>query len=243
MTATELALRMIPEPILTYARAIKVSGSVVSGTIDLLVASSPIIFQVVMVLAQSLQPGYNPLRDTISSMVWGSYGWLQTINFFIFGVLMIALVRKFITGMDKSVMPRFGGILLYLVGLGFIILAIFPTQSPGGVKTLQAVIHGITVYFITFLFPAACFLVAPALRKGRYPGFIFPYTIITGSLGLGLIVLGVFLKIIGAYWFGMLERVLLLNGFIWLEIVGIYYTGQEPASHNDCNTLSMISYK
>jgi hypothetical protein len=30
-----------------------------------------------------------------------------------------------------------------------------------------------------------------------------------------------------AHWFGMLERLLLLPGFIWLEVVAIYFTGDK----------------
>ena len=88
-------------------------------------------------------------------------------------------------------------------------------------------IHGVTVYFIVFFFPAACLFLAPVLRVGKLAGFIVTYTIATGILGLGLILLGVFLMANEAHWFGMLERVLLLNGFIWLEVVAVYFVGEN----------------
>ena len=40
-----------------------------------------------------------------------------------------------------------------------------------------------------------------------------------------MIGLGAFLMLKDAPWFGMLERLLLLNGFIWLEILAVYFAG------------------
>ncbi len=224
MTAAEIAARIMPERAAT-ARAARTSGLALAGLRDLLIVSAPVLFQAAMVLAQSSQPGYNPLRDTISSMVWGPQGWLQTVNLMLFGALMMGLAWQLRPLLAGSAWARLGGLLLLLVGAEFIILGICPTQSPGGAKDAAAVIHGLTVYFVVFSFPAACFLMAKALRVGKLSGFIFPYTIATGIFGTGLMVLGVFLMVRNAHWFGMLERVLLLNGFIWIEVVAVYFVG------------------
>ena len=230
MTATELAARLMPESMVGCAR---VSRSVIAGTQELIIANSPLLFQLIMILAQSLQSGYNPLRDTISSLVWGHSGWLQTVNFLLFGGLMMAFAKRFRLPAANGIRPRTGSILLYLIGAGFIILAVCPSQSPEGLKTIQSIIHGLTVYFMTFSFPAACFLLAPGLRNGKRSGPIFFYTVVTGCLGLILIALGILLVAVGAHWFGMLERLLLLNGFAWLEIVGVYCMKLNPESQRN----------
>ena len=224
MTTAEIAARILPRPAVN-ARAARVSGLVLVSVRDLLIVCAPVLFQLAMVLAQSSQPGYNPLRDTISSMVWGPQGWLQTVNFFFFGALLMGLAWQLRPWLARSTWARVGGLLLLLVGAEFIVLGVCPTASPGGAKDAAAVIHGLTVYFIVFSFPAACFLMAKALRVGKLSEFIFPYTIVTGVFGMGLIVLGLFLMVREAHWFGMLERVLLLNGFIWIEVVAVYFVG------------------
>ncbi len=226
MTTAEIAARLLPRPAVN-ARAARVSGLVIAGVRDLLIVCSPVLFQLAMVLAQSSQPGYNPLRDTISSMVWGPQGWLQTVNFILFGALLMGLAWELRPRLAQTTWARAGGLLLLLVGAEFIILGICPTQSPDGVKDAAAVVHGLTVYFIVISFPAACFLMAKALRVGKLSEFIFPYTIVTGIFGMGLIVLGAFLMVKEAHWFGMLERVLLLNGFIWIEVVAVYFVGDS----------------
>jgi hypothetical protein len=216
MTTTEFTSKLLPQPI---ARYVRIPGRAVNGVLDLLVTTFTLLFQVVMILAQTLQVGYNPLRDTISSMVWGRFGWLQTLNFYLIGFFMVLLIRRLKMYLPNNKAAQAGRAFLYVIAIGFIILGICPTQSPGSVKTIQAIIHGIAVYFITFSFPVSCFLLASSLRKGNGHKHLLLYTFVTGYIGLGLIAFGVYLNIIGAHWFGMLERLLLLSGFMWLEIL------------------------
>jgi hypothetical protein len=191
---------------------------------DLLTVCGPILLELSTVIAQSWQPGYNPLRDTISSMVWGPRGWLQTANFFLISATLALLASQFKPFLATR-SAKCGGLALALVGLWFIVLGICPTQSPDGPKTIQAIVHGLTVYFIVLSFPLACFLLAPAVRAGRLGKLVAGYTYATGMLGVALIATGAFLIAREAHWFGMLERLLLLNGFVWLEIVAVYFAG------------------
>lgn len=224
MTTREFTARLMPQSLIRFTA---ISRPSLTKFLNYLIIASPVIFQVLMVSAQSFQPGYNPFRDTISSMVWGSFGWLQTFNFILFGALMIGLIKGVSTRIVRDVRTKIGIGLLYMVGAGFIILGVCATQSPGGPMTLQAGIHGITVYAITFSFPAAIFLLSHALKNLVNSKPMFVYTIITGTIGTGLIGLGIYLNIVEAHWFGMLERLLLLNGFAWLEIVSIYSNKNE----------------
>ncbi len=227
MTAGELAQRLIPEPIIRHIRIPQALRLATVSIKDGLIVTAPVFSQLVLIVSQSMQPGYNPIRDTISSLVWGPGGWLQTVNFCIFGVLLVSLALKLYPGGAGKVGHRAGGSLLFLIGLGFFILAICPTRSPGSPQTVPTVIHGIAVYFIVFLFPVVCFLLAPVFKSEPGSRFLFFYSTATGALSLAVIIGGVFLVIGEAHWFGMLERVLLLNGFIWIEVVGIQFLGLD----------------
>ena len=200
------------------------AGLLLTGVRDLLTVSGPILLELSIILAQSWQPGYNPLRDTISSMVWGPRGWLQTVNFFLIGATLAALASQLVPIL-KTRAARWGGVALLVVGISFAILGVCPSQSPGGPKNLQAIIHGLTVYVIVFAFPIASFLLARAVRVGKFGQFVAAYSYITSALGMVLIVGGALLMVKDAPWFGMLERVLLLNGFVWMEVVAVYFAG------------------
>ena len=193
----------------------------------ILILSAPVLFQLMMIVNQYLQPGYNPIRDTISSLVWGYGGWIQTVNFYLFGILLMFFAVKFFADKNNKVSYRASGILLLLIGLGFIILGICPTQSPGAEQTVQSIIHGVTVYCIIILFPTTCFVLASVLRNETYPRFLFIYTCITGTLNLAFILLGAFFAVSHEYWFGMVERLIILNGFAWIEVIGIQVWGRS----------------
>jgi hypothetical protein len=210
-----------------WSRTRKIGQAVLTTARPLFIIAAPLAFQILMVTAQGLQPGYNPLRDTISSMVWGPQGWLQTSNFVIIGLMLAALAVELRPWAGQSLRARTGRLLLLLTGAGFALLAICPTQSPGGLKNLPAIVHGITVYGIVFFFPAACFLLAPVLGTGRSGRILKAGTLAVGAVELGLIGLGGLLMLNDAHWFGMLERLLLLPGFTWLEVVAVYFAGDS----------------
>ena len=231
MSAIQLPARSITRRLAFDARRV---GLLLSGARDLLTVCGPIALELSMILTQSWQQGYNPLRDTISSMVWGQGGWLQTANFFLIGATLAALASQ-LRPLLTSRAARWGGLALLVTGLSFVVLGVCPTQSPEGPKTIQAIVHGVTVYVIVFFFPLACFLLAPAVRVGRFGQFAAAYSYATGALGVTLIAAGAFLMVKELPWFGMLERLLLLNGFVWMEIVAVYFAG--GAAHRGMEAL------
>lgn len=192
---------------------------------ELALMGGPAVFQSIMVLVQVNQAGYNPVRDTISSLVWGMGGWLQTANFFLVGALLVAMSNLLRTRLAGKVTELMGCLSLALMGVGFIILGIFPARAPASVQSLPAMIHGVTVYCIILLFLAACLFLARSLRNLSGSKSVFLYTVATGTLCVVFIIMGIMIMVTRTYWFGMLERVILLNGFIWLEVVT--YIGLE----------------
>jgi hypothetical protein len=156
--------------------------------------------------------------------VWGQRGWLQTANFFLIGATLAGLASQ-LRPLLTTRPARWGGLALLVAGISFVVLGVCPTQSPEGPKTIQAFVHGVTVYVIVFSFPLACFLLAPAVRVGRFGAFAAAYSYATGALGVVLIGTGAFLMVKAAPWFGMLERLLLLNGFVWIEVLAVYFAG------------------
>ena len=181
---------------------------------------APALFWLLSNIAAILYPGYNLFRQTVSQLVLGPYGWIQTVDFFIVGLLVIA----FASGLCSSVQNRRGfraGIgILFFVGFGTFLLGFFPTESQGTAATAQLTVHlGITSAVIG-LFPFACFLLAPSFKADPHWKSLFVYTIATGVLGISLVI-GTMRLPTDWTFFGIYERMLLANGLIWIEVLGI----------------------
>ena len=181
------------------------------------VLAGPILFILVTTLLGVLQPDYNPIYKTVSALVWGRYGWMQTIIFILFGFLMcIFVLRLWVTFQNKSVTLNAGTLLLLLNGAGFFIIAIFPTQPEG----IHRLVHMYTAEMMALLFTIALFLLLPSLRVLSTWKTIYIYTLITAIISLSLIIMGAFIAL-EAPWVGLYERIFLLNGFIWLEVISV----------------------
>src|SRR4029450_12726099 len=95
----------------------------------------PIWFVTLVIVQGILQPDYSHIRmPMIHSAAWQA-GWLQNLNFFVFGPLLAA----FPIGMHEAIRPtRFGvvGIVLLLASCaGMVMAGLFPWINVNGVPT------------------------------------------------------------------------------------------------------------
>ena len=142
----------------------------------------PLIFTLVPIVLASFQTNYNPFRDTLSALALKSHGWIQTLDFCIFGFL----VMLFSLGLYTGIMHKRGLILslasMFLIGLGFLLVGIFPTDTTANV-TWRRVVHKDIVYSLGLLFPVSCFLMLPSLKADpRWKSF----TVFTGISGIAV---------------------------------------------------------
>jgi hypothetical membrane protein len=92
-------------------------------------AAGPILFLAIATLAGLLDPGYDLRTQTVSELALGPHGWLQTANFFAFGLSIIA----FAVGLYRSLRRgwRVGTLLLMVVGVGTFASGLYPTDPKG----------------------------------------------------------------------------------------------------------------
>jgi hypothetical protein len=178
---------------------------------------APVFLGVADLIAGINTPGYNPLKDSISSLALSPYGWMQTIGFLVLGLL----VELFAAGLLFSVRSRYGfrfGIAI-LVWFGFelLLLGAFHTDI-SGVSTLEGMIHGWAAKTVFWLFPLVCILIASSLKNDTNWKNLYKYNRVTAVLGLILAFTGI-LTLGGFEWFGLYERILVYNVIIWLEVV------------------------
>jgi hypothetical protein len=190
-------------------------------------ALGPIYFLASNTISQILHPAQNPITVTVSFLVYGSYGWLQTSAFLILGISFIALAAALVLKINSRV--NFGAIVVFLVGVAFILVASNHVQIAGTTITFSEIIHRDSAIAIVGMSPLACFLLAPSLRTSGHKG-LWIYSIVAGSISVATIISGFLIPTAHSSFLGIFERIMLYNGQIWGEIVcvGLIWTAFKP---------------
>jgi hypothetical membrane protein len=166
-------------------------------------------------IAIFFHPGYNPFTNSVSDLALGPAGWIQGIGLYLGGIGVMACALGLSLELSRQWEVRLGEVLLSAVGFGIILAAIFHTDLPGHASTLQGKVHGWASFGAGVLALPALFLISSGIRS-RKPLFI--YTIIAAILQ---IILEVGRGRLPSDWvfFGLHERLLGANGFIWILVI------------------------
>ena len=156
------------------------------------VAAGP-LYVVVGLIQMAIRPGFDITRHALSLLSNGDLGWIQTLNFLVTGILLVAgavgVKRALRSGPGSRWAPR----MLGLYGLGLIGASIFRADPalgfPPGTPLENNPIswHGMlhfvvgTIGFIGFI--AACFIFARRFMSIQNPAWAW-YSLITGILFL-----------------------------------------------------------
>jgi hypothetical protein len=165
-------------------------------------------------------PGYNLIRDSISSLALTHVGWLQTIGFLFIGLLVEIFTAGLLFNVKGTRGFRFGVGFMVFFGFAMLIIGAFRTDPVGAARTIEGRIHGLAATAAFWIFPAALLALSPSFRKDPNWKGISLYTIITGVLAVPLVItLGVLKEQMS--WFGLLERIVVANMIIWVEVASI----------------------
>ena len=172
-------------------------------------------------LAASLSiRGYSLIRASVSSLALTSVGWLQSICFLAMGLLLEIFVAGLFFNIRRGRGFHAGIVLLALCGLVLMLIATFHMDHPG-VTTIDGAIHTIASYGLGLLFPIAILSLAPSLKTTPNWRSIFVYTLVAGVLALVLIVGALFAE--QRSWFGLYERIIILNALVWVEVMAVHF--------------------
>jgi len=112
--------------------------------------AGPVMFAGVALVQSLLRPEHSLVADPISALAAGPSGWVQDVNFLVFGALMIA----YAIGLHLGVHPtRWGGVglaFLVLSGVGLVWAGLFPSTDATGARWDDRVLH-IVAFPMTFL--------------------------------------------------------------------------------------------
>ena len=194
---------------------------------------APIWFTALVVLQGLLLDDYSHVRMPISALAAWPTGWIQNINFYATGALLIA----FAVAMDRAVQQAPGGrsgfALLALSGVGVVWAGVFPWRMVDGVPSATAphVVGAITAFGATglgFVLFSRRMATDPRWRN------LAPYAMYTGIAVLMLfITLGFFAVDDGAplhRWAGLLQRMLCAVWFACLIVLSVRVRAVDEAA-------------
>ncbi|HLJ80934.1 MAG TPA: DUF998 domain-containing protein [Ktedonobacterales bacterium] len=198
-----------------------------------------LLFTVAYVIEGFSRPGYNWLQQPISALSLGPGGWVQQVNFVVFGILLVLSAvgwRRVLTpGRASLGFPLLQG----LIGLCLIVVGVFsqdplPGYPPGAVPTAPTVhgtIHADVAYVLFVALAVGCFVLARRFTVEPYWGRRWArYSVITGVIILLLFVL--FIATIGTELpSGLYERESALAHALWscLIVAALFIKGQSAA--------------
>ncbi len=153
----------------------------------------PALFTAVFLALEIVLGGeYDRVSEVVSALEAGRYGWVQQLNFVVFGILTIA----YAWGLHRGIRRTRGGIagpaLVGVSGVGLLLAAAFPLREDAAGVTYDP--GGHTVAGVMFFLTSALSLVALSRRLARDPRWtgLAGYTLVAGVLALvGFVAVGV----------------------------------------------------
>ena len=179
--------------------------------------AGPVIFAMVALVHSLLRPDHSLVEHPISALAAGPSGWVQSVNFLVFGLLMIAYAIGLHLGVRPSRAGMVGVAFLVLSGVGLMWGGIFPATDATGAFDEDRVLH-IPGFIMTFL-GAGIGLIVMSRRMAGDPRWrrFATYALATGIVMLVLIVAGGgFVRPPGSLlhpWLGLFQWVLLAVWF------------------------------
>ncbi len=133
------------------------------------------------------------------------------------GISFIALAAALVIKIKLKI--NFGAIVVFLVGVAFILVAGNHVQNPGTIITLSEKIHRDSAIAVVVMSPLACYLLAPSLKSSRHRG-LWIYSLIAGKITVPTIIVGFLIPTVHSSFLGVFERILLLNyGQVWGKLI------------------------
>jgi hypothetical membrane protein len=179
--------------------------------------AGPTIFAAVALVQSVLRQDHSLVEHPISALAAGTSGWVQNVNFLVFGLLMIAYAVGLYLGVRPGRWSAVGFAFLVLSGIGLMWGGLFPATDATGAFDEDRLLH-IPGFIMTFL-GGGIGLIAMSRRMARDPRWqsVATYALATGITMLVLILVGGGLvRPPGAplhAWFGLFQWVLLAVWF------------------------------
>jgi hypothetical membrane protein len=184
----------------------------------------PVLFTATFLAQEAFRRDeFDPLAEPVSALEAGPNGWVQQVNFVVFGLLTIA----FAVGLHRGLRPSRAGIAgpaaLLASGVGLLLAAIFPLREDAAGVTYDP--GGHIVAGVVFFMTSAVGLIVVSRRVARDPRWrgIATYTLASGIVALaGFLAGGALFMPDDAPlhdWIGLYQRMIVLGVLFPCRIV------------------------
>lgn len=178
-----------------------------------------------------LRSGYDSLAMYVSALSLGPRGWVQILNFVVFGLLLLAFARGVTARLSSAgTQSRIGPALLTIIALGYLASGPFvmdPDGTPGNLMSIHGTIHGILGGIVFLLMPVSCFVFAR--RFSRHPdwrGLRWCSMAAGTTIAIAVVILTYATKVAPARnvfsgWLGLIQRAAIVPFMSWLFIFAL----------------------
>jgi hypothetical protein len=148
------------------------------------------LFTITYLLEGIIRTGYDAWRQPISALSLGSGGWVQQVNFIVFGILTLLSAfgwsRLLTPGKFSIAFPLFQSIAgLCLIGAGVFSMDPFPGYPPGAIMTaptMHGTLHTVFAFMLIIAFAVGCMILARPLAHDLRWRWWAVYSVLTGVL-------------------------------------------------------------
>jgi hypothetical protein len=162
----------------------------------------------------------------ISALSLGPRGWVQILNFVVFGLLLFAFAR----GIEAGERSRVGPALLAIVAFGNLVIGLFvmdPVSTPRNMTTIHGLVHHVMSRVVLFLMPVSCFAFVRRFRQDPEGQFLAWSTLAAGTIvAIAVAILAIATMVSSAQntfapWVGLLQRAAVVPYMAWVFIFAL----------------------
>jgi hypothetical protein len=186
----------------------------------------PILFTVAFVVQGFFRlEEYNPVAEVVSALEAGPGGWVQQVNFVVFGLLTAAFAVGLHVGLRPTRWGVIGPSLLVLSGMALVWAAVFPLREDAAGLTYDPGLH--IVGGMTYFLSSALGLIVVSRRMAADPRWRHhaSYALVTGIAAVALFVaMGVLVLPEDAplhAWAGLAQRTVLAVLFPCIVVLAL----------------------
>jgi hypothetical protein len=196
-----------------------------------------VLFVSTFALEGRLRPGYDSLAMYVSGLSLGPRGWIQILNFVVFGLLLLAFARGVAAGLRVAGASLGAGpALLTIIALGYLLSGPFvmdPDGTPRNLMSVHGTIHGILGGIVFLLMPVNCFVFARRFRNPEWRCLHW-CTIAAGTtIAIAVATLTIATKVVPSQsaltrWLGLIQRAAIVPFMAWLFILALTLRRKSP---------------
>jgi hypothetical protein len=183
----------------------------------------PIMLSVGDLSAGLTSPNYSIVQNSISSLALTNVGWLQTIGFLTLGLLLEIFTAGLMFNIKSSRGFYFGIAIFVFFGFAMLLIGAFRTDAagiPDAARTFEGRLHGFVASAAFILFPIAVLSLLRSIKNDPNWKYLYIYSLTSFGLAVILVIVVKFLPE-GNFLFGLMERLLVANIIIWVEVAAV----------------------